>query len=70
MLNFYFRELRYQKVLVTCYAFNEASIKLHESFGFQHEGRIRRMIFTNGQYHDALLMGMTVEEFTTRQEAR
>lgn len=63
VLNYFFSELRYQKVTVHLYAFNESSIKLHEKLGFQHEGRLRRMIFTDGKYHDELLLGLTVEEF-------
>ncbi|MFZ6026209.1 MAG: GNAT family N-acetyltransferase [Chloroflexota bacterium] len=70
LLRYYFQELRYQKVTVEVYAFNEASIKLHEKLGFVHEGRMRRMIFTHGQYHDVLMLGMTAEEFAeARQHA-
>jgi len=69
VLRYYFEELRYQKVTVHIYAFNERSIKLHESLGFQHEGRLRRMIYTDGEYHDEILMGLTKEEFE-EQNAR
>ena len=48
------------------YDFNEASIKLHEKLGFVHEGRRRRMGFTDGRYYDWILLGMTVEEFWER----
>lgn len=63
ILRYYFRELRYQKVTVYIYSFNERSMKLHESLGFKHEGRIRRAVFTNGSYYDEVLYGMTCEEF-------
>jgi RimJ/RimL family protein N-acetyltransferase len=63
VLNYYFRELRYQKCTVHVYAFNEASLKLHQKLGFQQEGRLRRMIFTNGVYHDEVIFGMTAKEF-------
>lgn len=63
VLKYYFRELRYQKVTVYIYSFNERSMKLHESLGFQYEGRIRRSVFTNGNYYDEVLYGMTCEEF-------
>ena len=63
ILNYFFRELRYQKALVTVYAFNAASLRLHEKLGFQHEGRMRRMIFTRGTHHDELILGMLAEEF-------
>jgi len=63
ILKYYFRELRYQKVTIYIYSFNERSMKLHESLGFKNEGRIRRAIFTNGNYYDEVLYGMTCEEF-------
>lgn len=66
LLRYYFRELRYQKVTAHVYSFNEPSIRLHERLGFQLEGRLRRMIHTDGQYFDELIFGMTAEEFATR----
>jgi RimJ/RimL family protein N-acetyltransferase len=63
LLRYFFLELRYQKVTVDISDFNIASIKLHEKLGFVQEGRMRRMQFTNGKYHDAFIMGMTVEEW-------
>lgn len=65
VLAYYFREMRYQKCTVYVYAWNEASIGLHRKLGFTQEGRLRRMIFTNGAYHDELVFGMTAEEFAT-----
>lgn len=63
VLKYYFRELRYQKVTIYIYSFNERSIKLHESLGFKFEGRIRRAVYTNGNYYDEIIYGMTFEEF-------
>jgi len=68
VLRYYFRELRYQKATVTVYSFNEASARLHESLGFQLEGRIRRTVFTGGQHFDELVYGVTSEEFAARDE--
>jgi RimJ/RimL family protein N-acetyltransferase len=65
VLRYAFEELGYQKVTVEVLAFNEASISLHQRLGFQSEGRLRRMIFTGGQYFDLLMFGMTKEEFAT-----
>ena len=62
VLRYYFRELRYQKATVRVYSFNEASIRLHEKLGFQHEGRIRRTVYTNGALCDEIVLGLTVEE--------
>jgi len=63
VLQYYFNELRYQKVNVSIYEFNEQSIKLHESLGFILEGRLRRNYYTNGKYYDELCYGITIEEF-------
>ncbi len=63
VLRYYFRELRYQKVTALVYSFNERSIRFHEALGFTFEGRLRRMVYTNGQFYDELYFGMTAEEF-------
>ncbi len=65
-VRYFFEELRYQKVTATVYANNPASIHLHEKLGFQLEGRVRRVIYTQGQYFDELYYGMTCEEFAER----
>lgn len=62
-LRYMFEERRYQKVNAEVYSFNEPSIRLHERLGFSLEGRLRRMIYTMGTYHDALIYGLTHEEF-------
>jgi RimJ/RimL family protein N-acetyltransferase len=68
LLRYFFQERRYQKVTAEVYSFNEASIRLHERLGFTLEGRLRRMIFTEGQHFDTLVYGMTSEEFETGGE--
>ncbi len=70
VLAYFFRELRYQKVNVEIYAFNAASLKLHQKLGFQEEGRLRRMIYTDGVYHEVILLGLTAEEFEQAQPER
>ena len=66
VLRFYFHERRYQKVNAEVFSFNQPSIGLHERLGFTLEGRLRRMIYTEGQFHDALIYGMTREEFEAK----
>jgi RimJ/RimL family protein N-acetyltransferase len=63
LLRYYFGERRYQKVTVTIHEFNQASIRLHQRLGFSAEGRLRRMIFTNGRHYDLFFYGLTAEEF-------
>lgn len=63
VLDYYFHQLRYHKVTVGIYAFNEASIRLHEQLGFQQEGRLREMIYADSAYHDLLKFGLLKREF-------
>lgn len=63
VLRYFFGELRYQKANVQIYSSNEPSIRLHEQLGFTLEGRLRRMIYTQGEYLDEILFGITAEEF-------
>ena len=63
LLRYGFWEQRYQKCNSACVHTNEASIGLHKKLGFVEEGRRRRHVFFNGEYHDDVLFGMTREEF-------
>ena len=63
VLRYYFDERRYQKCTIEAYSFNEASIRLHEGLGFTLEGRLRRMVYSEGKFHDVSCYGMTSEEF-------
>ncbi len=67
-LRYYFYERRYQKCTAEVYSFNEASARLHERLGFTFEGRLRRMIYTNGVFHDMLFYGITNEEFQAKDQ--
>lgn len=67
VLRYFFHERRYQKCNAEVYAFNEPSQKLHKALGFTLEGRLRRMIYTGGAFHDALIYGITREEFDAKE---
>ena len=45
------------------HADNAVSLRLHERLGFQQEGRLRQMLYTDGRYIDVFMFGMTAEEF-------
>ena len=63
MLNYYFNELRYNKVNVYIYAYNIPSIKFHEKLGFVKEGQLRQMAYSMGKYHDIVFYGLLKSEF-------
>jgi RimJ/RimL family protein N-acetyltransferase len=68
LLRYAFHQRRYQKCNSACLHTNTASIRLHQKVGFFEEGRRRRQLFMNGEYHDELLFGMTREEFDENEE--
>ncbi len=68
VLGYYFDELRYQKANIAVHSDNPASIRLHEKLGFTLEGRLRRSVYTHGQYVDELWFGLTAEEYHRLKE--
>jgi RimJ/RimL family protein N-acetyltransferase len=60
---YYFEELRYQKINAYVYSFNRSSIALQEHLGFTQEGKLRNMIFTNGQHYDEYVYGLTKSDY-------
>ena len=66
LFRYFFDELHYHRVGAVVYAFNERSIAMHQRFGFVREGVLREYIYTGGKRHDAVLFGMTAEEFRAR----
>ena len=69
LLRFTFRELGYAKVNLDVYEYNPRAIRLYEHLGFQHEGRIRSVLYTDGRRWDELLMGLTRAEYEARHAA-
>ena len=63
VLRYAFHELRFQKYDIRCLETNNPMIKHATRLGCQAEGRIRRHIYTEGQYYDELIFGLTREEF-------
>ena len=68
LLKYGFWDQRFQKCNSICAHSNPASIRMHEKLGFVEEGRCRRNVFYNGEYHDEVLFGMTREEFDARMK--
>jgi RimJ/RimL family protein N-acetyltransferase len=63
LLGFGFDEMNLHRVQLQVYAFNERAIACYRKCGFVEEVRQRQHIYTDGQYHDALIMGLLRPEF-------
>jgi RimJ/RimL family protein N-acetyltransferase len=66
LLGFAFDEMNLHRVFLTVYGYNERAISCYEKCGFRLEGRQREARFSDGRYHDELMMGILREEFETR----
>jgi RimJ/RimL family protein N-acetyltransferase len=69
VLRYYFQELRYQKATVYVVDFNEPSMHMFGSLGFQQEGRLRREEYTAGGFHDVVVYGIIDDEFAAMHHA-
>jgi RimJ/RimL family protein N-acetyltransferase len=63
LLSYAFDGLNLERVWLRVFATNERAIKMYEKVGFQHEGRLRRASFINGQMLDVDLMGLLKTEY-------
>jgi len=63
MLKYGFMERRFHKCNSACASYNTASKQLHQKLGFTQEGTLRKEWFWNGEHHDELIFGMTLEEY-------
>ena len=70
ILKYGFFERRLHKCNSACASYNPASIQLHQKLGFVQEGRLREEWFWNGEHHDELLFGMTLEEYKVAHRMR
>ncbi|GGO85240.1 GNAT family N-acetyltransferase [Wenjunlia tyrosinilytica] len=67
LLRYMFDERRFHKCEVYIYAFNTASLALHEKIGFTQEGRLREREFFEGHHWDVVVMGITSDEYRERR---
>ncbi len=65
-LEFAFDELLLHKVCGQALAFNEASIRMHQKFGFRQEGILREQHKINVSYHDIICFGLLRNEWKIR----
>lgn len=56
LINFAFRVLGLQNVMLRVYEYNEAAIRVYEKTGFREFGRRHRAQFMDGRFWDVILM--------------
>jgi UDP-4-amino-4,6-dideoxy-N-acetyl-beta-L-altrosamine N-acetyltransferase len=64
LFDYGFNHLNIHKISLEVTSFNENSIQLYESFGFQKEGTLRQHYFWNGKHHDVHLYGLLNSEYS------
>jgi RimJ/RimL family protein N-acetyltransferase len=69
LVDYAFRYRNFQRVWLWVHARNERGIRAYQSCGFVEEGRLRRHVYSNGSYDDAVYMGILREEWEARQGA-
>ncbi len=65
-----FGPLDLHRVELHVFDFNERAIRSYEKVGFVREGVRRQALRRGTRFHDILVMGITREEFTAREQER
>jgi RimJ/RimL family protein N-acetyltransferase len=63
LIRFAFDEMNLNRVELTVYAFNERGQAAYKKAGFVEEGRRREAIYTEGAYHDIVVMSVLRDEW-------
>jgi len=68
LLGLAFQEMGLHRISLRVFDFNQRAIRCYQKCGFRQEGCLREAHFTEGRYHDVLLMGILAREFTPPRE--
>jgi len=63
LLRFGFERLNLNRIHLYTPAYNQPAVSLYKKLGFKTEGVLRQDVFQDGQYHDAVVMGLLRHEF-------
>ena len=67
LFNYAFNVLNLRKIFSYLSAFNQYSIGMHEKIGgFIEEGRLRKHVYFDGEYHDVIILSLFRENFIGR----
>lgn len=68
LLEYGFNTVNLNRIELYTYSFNIAALKSYKKVGFIEEGKKRQSIWINGSYHDAIMMGILVEEWREKKK--
>ena len=63
LLEWGFNGINLNRLYLHVFASNQRAINLYEKMGFKLEGRLREMLFENGEYADVLVYGLLRSEY-------
>lgn len=66
LVQYAFEDRNLRRLSARCGSFNEASVGLLESIGFQREGTLRQAAWFRGEYHDMYWYGLLRDEWRRR----
>ncbi|MDF2645375.1 MAG: acetyltransferase, family [Paenibacillus sp.] len=67
LLEYAFVDLGLNRVYAYAIDYNKGSIRVKEKGGFQMEGVLRQHHYSNGSFHDVMIMGITRQEWLTKK---
>lgn len=67
LLEWGFEGMNLNRLYLHVFANNPRAIRMYEKKGFVAEGRLRSMVYRDGQYHDLLCYGMMKDEWRSAQ---
>ena len=62
MVRYGFDTLNLERISLRVFDYNTRAIRAYEKVGFRKEGVLRRDHFSEGAYHDTVIMGILREE--------
>lgn len=68
MMDYGFRNLNLHRIELEVFPFNERAIHVYQKLGFRKEGVRRNMLFYDGTYHDAIIMGILENEYFSSEK--
>lgn len=63
LLDWAFRVQNWRRIWLEALADNERAVRVYRACGFVQEGMLRQHAYSNGRYHDVILMGLMREEW-------